>query len=83
MYSYVTKGVCSKKIAFDIIDNKISNVSFTGGCAANLEGLSRLIEGMSVKEVINKLSGIECESSRGKSTSCPDQLSVALKEAIR
>lgn len=79
MYSYDTKGVCAKKIDFDIVDNKIKTVTFTGGCAGNLKGVSTLIEGMDVKEAIEKLRGITCGS---KSTSCPDQLSKALEEAI-
>lgn len=79
MYSYITKGVCSRKITFDIIDNKISKVSFTGGCNGNLQGLSRLVEGMSIDEAINKLSGIKCGSME---TSCPDQLATALKQAV-
>lgn len=78
MYSYTTKGVCSRKIDFDIIDNKITNVSFTGGCNGNLQGLSKLIEGMSVEEAIKRLSGIKCGF---KDTSCPDQLAIALREA--
>lgn len=79
MYSYITKGVCSKKIVFDINNGKISNVSFTGGCNGNLQGLSNLIEGMSVEDAINKLSGIKCG---GKDTSCPDQLAEALRQAV-
>lgn len=78
MYSYTTKGVCSRKIDFEIIDNKITNVSFTGGCNGNLQGLSKLIEGMSVEEAIKRLSGIKCGF---KDTSCPDQLAIALREA--
>jgi uncharacterized protein (TIGR03905 family) len=79
MYSYITRGVCSKKIVFDIIDNKISNVSFTGGCNGNLQGLSKLIEGMYVEDAISRLSGIKC---KGNDTSCPDQLAIALREAV-
>lgn len=79
MYSYKTQGVCSKKIDFDIIDNKVVNVSFLGGCDGNLQGLSNLIEGMNVNEAIKRLKGIHCGSN---STSCPDQLSKALEEAI-
>lgn len=79
MHSYTTKGVCSKKIDFDIVDNKVTNVHFLGGCDGNLQGLSSLIEGMDVNEAIKKLRGIHCGK---KSTSCPDQLSKALEEAI-
>ncbi len=76
---YRPKGVCSQKINFDIIDNKVRNVSFVGGCNGNLQGISRLIEGMDVDEAISRIEGIRCGF---KSTSCPDQLSRALKEAV-
>lgn len=75
MKSYELNGVCSKIVNFDIIDNKIYNVSFIGGCAGNLKGISKLIEGMTVEEVILRLEGITCG---GKSTSCPDQFSQIL-----
>ena len=77
MYSYAPKGVCSRSISFDIKDNKVTNLSFVGGCNRNLQGLSKLAEGMDVDDVINKLSGISCGS---KGTSCPDQLAHALME---
>ena len=76
---YRPKGVCSQKINFDIIDNKVRNVSFVGGCNGKLQGISRLIEGMDVDEAISRIEGIRCGF---KSTSCPDQLSRALKEAV-
>lgn len=76
MYSYTPKGICSKGISFDLEDNKVKNVSFIGGCSGNLKGLSSLIEGMEITEVIKRLKGIHCGS---KSTSCPDQLSKALE----
>ncbi|MBU3092478.1 TIGR03905 family TSCPD domain-containing protein [Clostridium sp. CM028] len=79
MYSYDPKGVCSKKITFEVVDDKITNVVFTGGCAGNLSGISTLVKGMEVSEVIKKLKGINCG---GKSTSCPDQLALALEELV-
>ncbi|ADL51717.1 TIGR03905 family TSCPD domain-containing protein [Clostridium cellulovorans] len=79
MYNYKTKGVCSTNISFDIEDGKVKNVTFTRGCEGNLQGLSALVEGMEVNEAINRLHGINC-GRRG--TSCPDQLSKALREAI-
>lgn len=67
-------------IDFEIDDNGlIRNVVFTGGCNGNLQGISRLVEGMKVEEAINKLEGIRCGY---KSTSCPDQLAQALKETL-
>lgn len=74
--TYKTSGVCSKKIDFEITDGKLHNVSFTGGCHGNLQGIGRLVEGMGVDEVISKLEGIRCGF---KNTSCPDQLAKALK----
>lgn len=75
---YRPRGVCSQMINFDIEDNKVKNVSFIGGCNGNLQGISRLIEGMDVDEAISRIEGIRCGF---KSTSCPDQLAMALKEA--
>lgn len=79
-FSYIPKGVCSRKIDIELEDNKIKSVRFTGGCNGNLQGISKLVEGMSVDEAIKKLSGINCNN---RSTSCPDQLAQALKEAIK
>ncbi len=73
---YVTLGVCSKEINFDVVENKIKNVSFIGGCDGNLLGISSLVEGMDINEVISRLRGIQCGS---KDTSCPDQLARALE----
>jgi uncharacterized protein (TIGR03905 family) len=73
---YVTSGVCSKEINFDIVNNKIKNISFVSGCAGNLLGISSLVEGMDIDEVISRLKGIQCGS---KNTSCPDQLARALE----
>lgn len=76
MITFKTQGVCSRTISFEIVDNKISSVSFEGGCNGNLQGISKLIEGMEVNEVISKLKGIKCGS---RETSCPDQLAIALE----
>lgn len=76
---YRPKGVCSQQIHFDIVDNKVTNVSFRDGCSGNLQGISRLIEGMDVNEAISRIEGIKCGF---KATSCPDQLAQALKEAV-
>ena len=76
MQTYNTKGTCSMRITYDIIDNKVYNVKFLGGCMGNLQGISKLVEGMDIDEVINRLEGIQCRNG----TSCPDQLSKALKE---
>ncbi|MGO5065433.1 TIGR03905 family TSCPD domain-containing protein [Clostridium sporogenes] len=78
MYTYSPNGVCSQKITFDILDDKVVKVNFVGGCDGNLKGLSNLIEGMNIDDAIKRLHGITCGS---KNTSCPDQLSKALQEA--
>ena len=75
---YRTRGTCSQEIYFDIVDNKVHNVQFIGGCNGNLQGIGKLVEGMDVQEVISKLEGIQCGF---KDTSCPDQLANALKLA--
>ena len=78
-YSYKTKGTCSVQIDFDIEDNKLHNVKFLGGCNGNLKGISSLVEGQNVNDVISRLKDIRCGY---KSTSCPDQLATAVLEAI-
>lgn len=77
-YEYKTKGTCSQRILFDIEDGKVRNVQFVGGCNGNLQGISKLVEGMDVETVIERIEGIHCGF---KPTSCPDQLAKALKEA--
>lgn len=76
---YRTQGTCSSQIEFDIDEKDgvkvVKNVRFTGGCNGNLQGIGHLVEGMPVKEVVNRLSGIRCGY---KNTSCPDQLAKAL-----
>lgn len=74
---YKTSGTCSSAIDFEVEDGIVRNVKFIGGCNGNTQGISKLVEGMPVDEVINRLEGIRCGF---KSTSCPDQLSKALKE---
>lgn len=77
-YEYKTKGTCSQRILFEIEDNKLTNVQYIGGCNGNLKGISSLVEGMDVDEVISRLEGTKCGM---KDTSCPDQLARALKQA--
>ncbi len=79
-HSYKPSGVCSKNISFEIEDGIVNNVHFTGGCMGNTEGLARMCNGRRAEEVIDLLSGIKCGF---KSTSCPDQLAKAVKEAIK
>ena len=77
-YEYKTHGTCSQRIFFEIEDGKVKNVQFLGGCNGNLKGIGALVEGMKVEDVIARVEGIRCGM---KSTSCPDQLAKALKEA--
>ena len=77
-YSYKTHGTCSQLISFEIEDGKLKNVQFFGGCNGNLKGIGALVEGMNIDEVISRVEGIHCGM---KSTSCPDQLARALKQA--
>lgn len=74
---YKTKGTCSTSINVEVDNDTITSVSFTGGCNGNLQGISRLVEGMKVDDAISRLSGIKCGF---KPTSCPDQLAKALEE---
>ena len=74
---YTTQGTCSREISFDVVDNKLHNVKFTGGCNGNLQGVSKLVEGMDINEVISRVEGIHCGT---RPTSFPDQLARALKE---
>lgn len=79
--TYKTKGVCSQAIQFELDDNKkVHNVQFIGGCSGNTQGIASLVEGMNAEEVISRLEGIKCGH---RPTSCPDQLSIALKEAMK
>lgn len=77
-FEYKTKGTCSQRIFFEIEDGILTNVQFLGGCNGNLQGISSLVEGMKVEDVISRIEGIHCGM---KATSCPDQLAKALKEA--
>ena len=78
-YEYKTSGTCSQRILFEIEEGKVKNVTFLGGCNGNLKGIGSLVEGMDAQEVISRLEGTTCGM---KSTSCPDQLAKALKQAL-
>ncbi len=79
-YEYKTKGTCSQRILFEINEGKLNNVQFIGGCSGNLQGISKLVEGMDANEVIERIAGIRCGM---KPTSCPDQLANAIKKAMK
>ncbi len=76
-YRYSPKGVCSQELIFDIQDGIVTDLKVIGGCSGNLQGISSLIKGLTVDEVIERLRGIKCGF---KPTSCPDQISKALEE---
>ncbi|MBE5879993.1 MAG: TIGR03905 family TSCPD domain-containing protein [Lachnospiraceae bacterium] len=76
---YMTKGVCSSYIDIEMDGETIKQVSFTGGCHGNLQGIARLVEGMKAEDAIARLKGIRCGY---KATSCPDQLAVALESIL-
>ena len=77
-YTYKTQGVCSSEIKFEIDGDKITNVAFTGGCNGNLKAISKLVDGQNVDFIESKLKGNTCGF---KSTSCADQLAIAVRKA--
>ncbi|MBD5145177.1 MAG: TIGR03905 family TSCPD domain-containing protein [Ruminococcus sp.] len=77
--NYTPRGVCSRQITIEVTDGIIDSVKFMGGCHGNTQGVAALVKGMKVEEAIKRLEGINCN---GKGTSCPDQLAIALKEAL-
>ena len=76
---YTTHGTCSREIDIKLKDGVIDSVMFTGGCHGNLQGVSALVKGLKPEEAISRLKGIRCGT---KSTSCPDQLALALEKMI-
>ena len=78
-YSYKPHGVCARGISFDIEDNTVKNIKFSGGCSGNTQGVAALAEGMDANELIERLAGIRCGF---KNTSCPDQLAKAVAKAL-
>lgn len=77
-YVYKTKGTCSQLIELELEGNVIHNVKFTGGCNGNLQAIPKLVEGLTVDQVVEKIAGISCN---GRGTSCGDQLAKACVEA--
>ncbi len=75
IYKYTPKGVCSRLMEFSVENGKITDVAIKGGCNGNLKGISALVEGMEINEVIERLKDIKCGF---KDTSCPAQLAAAL-----
>ncbi|MCI8474683.1 MAG: TIGR03905 family TSCPD domain-containing protein [Oscillospiraceae bacterium] len=78
LITYQPQGVCSQQMKIKVEEGIVKSLQVMGGCHGNLQGISKLVEGMKVEDVIQRLEGIRCG---GKPTSCPDQLAKALKEA--
>lgn len=78
-FEYRTRGTCSQMINLDIDGDIVRNVRFIGGCNGNLQAVSKLVDGMTVSQITEKLSGIRCGT---KPTSCADQLSRAVRAAL-
>lgn len=76
-FTYKTSGVCSRAIEIEVEGNIVKNVRYIGGCNGNTKGISSLVKGMKIDDVIEKLENIGCN---GRPTSCPDQLAKALKQ---
>ncbi len=76
-YRFTPQGVCSTQIIVEVEDGIVKKLQVENGCHGNLQGISRLVEGMKVEEVIRRLEGIDC---RSRGTSCPDQIAKALKK---
>lgn len=77
--NYKTHGTCSQMIQLELDNDTIKSVEFIGGCSGNTQGIAKLVQGMKASEAINRLEGIRCGF---KTTSCPDQLAQALKQAL-
>lgn len=76
-YEFTPRGVCSQKMIIEVEDGVVRELQVLGGCNGNLKGISSLVKGMKIEDVIERLEGIRCGM---KPTSCPDQLARALKE---
>ncbi len=78
---YTNRGVCSRKTVVELSDDGIiKDIKIIGGCSGNTQGIMSLLAGMSAKDAIAKLKGIDCN---GRGTSCPDQVAKALGEALQ
>ncbi len=79
VHEFYPQGVCSMRMIIDVDDNTkiVNSVKIIGGCAGNTQGVSVLVQGMHIDDVISRLKGIDC---RGRGTSCPDQLAIAMEE---
>ena len=74
-FAYEPKGVCARQLVITVDDNRIADIEIIGGCPGNLLGISNLLKGMEIDEVIKRFNGVPCGR---KPTSCPDQIATAL-----
>ena len=79
-YHYQPKGVCAREITFELVDGKLHNVQFVGGCNGNLRAIGKLVEGQHPQQIANLLAGNDCN---GRGTSCADQFSKGITEALQ
>lgn len=79
-YEFTPSGVCSRKMLIEVEDGIVRDLKVIGGCNGNLQGISALVKGMKIEDVVERLDGLRCG---GKNTSCPDQLAQALKEIAK
>ena len=75
MFSYKCRGTCSTSIDLEIRDGVITYCKINNGCRGNTAGLATMVSGQKADEVAEKLAGIPCRGD----TSCPDQLSRAIR----
>lgn len=79
MTTYIPKGTCSRQINVEMDGERIANIEVIGGCNGNLKGVAALLKGMNAQEAIARIRGITCGP---KTTSCPDQISYAIEQAL-
>ena len=79
IYTYTPRGVCSRLMTVEIENGMIQHIDVLGGCNGNLKGIASLLQGMRVEDAIARMEGIRCGN---RPTSCPDQLSIALRQAL-
>ncbi len=79
IYTYTPSGVCSRLMTVEIENGMIQHIDVLGGCNGNLKGIASLLQGMRVEDAIARMEGIRCGN---RPTSCPDQLSIALRQAL-
>ena len=77
-FTYNPKGVCSRQFKIDVENGVVNSIAIVGGCSGNLQGIAALLKGMKVEDAIARMEGIRCGF---KSTSCPDQIALAVKDA--